>query len=86
VRSPFRPGQSTGWHYDDGPLYGFVEHGTLSHYYFGRASDGVYRAGSAIHEPAGPGDVYIGRNLVDTPLVLDVLHVLPRERRSPRTR
>ncbi|AOR36356.1 cupin [Streptomyces fodineus] len=71
------PGQSTGWHYHDGPLYGVVKQGTLSHFDATCASDGVYRTGSTIQEPAGPGHVHIGRNLGDTPLVLDVLYVLP---------
>ncbi|MGW4567349.1 cupin domain-containing protein [Streptomyces sp. NPDC004561] len=71
------PGQSTGWHYHDGPLYGFVKQGTLSHFDSSCASDGLYRAGSTIQEPAGSGHVHIGRNLGDTPLVLDVLYVLP---------
>ncbi|MGW2638070.1 cupin domain-containing protein [Streptomyces sp. NPDC001348] len=71
------PGQSTGWHYHDGPLYGFVKQGTLSHFDSGCAPDGVYRAGSTIQEPPGPDHVHIGRNLGDTPLVLDVLYVLP---------
>ncbi|MFF8865057.1 cupin domain-containing protein [Streptomyces sp. NPDC015139] len=71
------PGQSTGWHYHDGPLYGVVKQGTLSHFDSGCASDGVYRAGASIKEPAGPGNVHIGRNLGDVPVVLDVLYVLP---------
>ncbi|MFF7975949.1 cupin domain-containing protein [Streptomyces sp. NPDC007905] len=71
------PGQSTGWHYHDGPLFGFVKQGTLSHFDSTCASDGVYRAGATIQEPSGPGNVHIGRNLGDTPLVLDVLYVLP---------
>ncbi|MDV9171596.1 cupin domain-containing protein [Streptomyces sp. W16] len=71
------PGQATGWHYHDGPLYGIVKQGTLSHFDSGCASDGVYKAGSTIQEPAGSGNVHIGRNLGKTPLVLDVLYVLP---------
>ncbi|MEU6553559.1 cupin domain-containing protein [Streptomyces sp. NPDC046915] len=71
------PGQSTGWHYHDGPLYGFVKQGTLSHFDSACASDGVYRTGGTIQEPAGPDHVHIGRNLGDTALVLDVLYVLP---------
>ncbi|MBK3572367.1 cupin domain-containing protein [Streptomyces sp. MBT65] len=71
------PGQATGWHYHDGPLYGYVKQGTLSHFDSSCASDGVYRAGSPIQEPAGSGNVHIGRNLGNTPLVLDVLYVLP---------
>ncbi|MGW0916308.1 cupin domain-containing protein [Streptomyces sp. NPDC002784] len=71
------PGQGTGWHYHDGPLYAFVQEGTLSHFDSTCASDGVYPKGSFIEEPAGPGNVHIGRNLGDTAIVLDVLYVLP---------
>jgi quercetin dioxygenase-like cupin family protein len=71
------PGQATGWHYHDGPLYGVVEQGTLSHYDSTCETDGVYRAGDTIQEPAGGDYVHIGRNLGDTPLVLVVLYVLP---------
>ncbi|KUN01117.1 cupin [Streptomyces yokosukanensis] len=71
------PGQSTGWHFHDGPVYGVVKQGTLSHFDSGCTTDGVYRTGAVIQEPAGRGYVHIGRNLGDTPLVLDVLYVLP---------
>ena len=71
------PGQATGWHYHDGPLYGFVKQGTLSHYDSTCETDGVYRTGDRIQEPAGSDYVHIGRNLGDTPLVLVVLYVLP---------
>lgn len=71
------PGQATGWHYHDGPLYGYVKQGTLSHYDATCETDGVYRSGDSIQEPAGPDYVHIGRNLGDTPLVLVVLYVLP---------
>ncbi|MGW5330521.1 cupin domain-containing protein [Streptomyces sp. NPDC004014] len=73
------PGQGTGWHYHDGPLYGVVKQGTLSHFDSGCASDGVYRKGAAIQEPAGPDHVHIGRNLGTTPVVLEVLYVLPHD-------
>lgn len=71
------PGQSTGWHYHDGTLYGVVEHGTLSHFGSDCRADGVYTAGSGITEPAGANHVHIGRNLGTKPLVLDVLYVDP---------
>lgn len=70
-------GQSTGWHYHDGSLYGFVEKGTLSHFDSSCKSDGVYKAGSSLTEPSGSQHVHIGRNLGTTPIVLDVLYVLP---------
>ena len=71
------PGQGTGWHYHDGPLYGVVKQGTLSHFDSGCASDGVYRKGATIQEPSGPDRVHIGRNLGSIPVVLEVLYVLP---------
>ncbi|WP_326798986.1 cupin domain-containing protein [Streptomyces sp. NBC_01808] len=70
-------GQSTGWHFHDGTLYGYVEKGTLSHFDSTCKSDGVYEAGSALTEPSGAQNVHIGRNLGTTPVVLDVLYVLP---------
>ncbi|MFI0966343.1 cupin domain-containing protein [Streptomyces sp. NPDC021080] len=71
------PGQATGWHYHDGPLYGYVKQGTLSHYDSTCARDGLYRTGDSLTEPPGPGNVHIGRNLGKKPLILDVLYVLP---------
>lgn len=71
------PGQSTGWHYHDGTLYGFVELGTLSHFDSDCRPDGVYKAGSGLTEPSGANHVHIGRNLGKTDVVLDVLYVLP---------
>ena len=71
------PGQGTGWHYHDGPLYAVVQQGTLSHYDSTCASDGVYPKGSTIQEPAGADHVHLGRNLGDTAVVLEVLYVLP---------
>ncbi|MFG3253908.1 cupin domain-containing protein [Streptomyces sp. NPDC048172] len=70
-------GQSTGWHFHGGTLRGYVEKGTLSHFDSTCKSDGVYKAGDSLTEPPGPKNVHIGRNLGDTPVVLDVLYVLP---------
>ncbi|MGW1003821.1 cupin domain-containing protein [Streptomyces sp. NPDC002520] len=71
------PGQSTGWHYHDGPLYGYVRQGTLTHFHSDCTQDGLYRAGQSLREPSGPSEVHLGANLGDKPLVLDVLYVLP---------
>ncbi|MER5433306.1 cupin domain-containing protein [Streptomyces sp. NPDC002588] len=71
------PGQATGWHYHDGPVYAVVKEGTLTHFDSTCASDGVYRKGGVIQEPYGPSYVHIGRNLGSTPLVLEALYVLP---------
>lgn len=71
------PGQATGWHYHDGPVYAYVKQGTLTHYHADCAVDGVYPRGAALREPGGPSDVHLGRNLGDTTIVLEVLYVLP---------
>jgi quercetin dioxygenase-like cupin family protein len=71
------PGQATGWHYHDGTVYGWVKQGTLTHYHSDCTVDGVYPRGTVVREPGGPSDVHLGRNLGDTPLVLEVLYVLP---------
>ncbi|MFI7505003.1 cupin domain-containing protein [Streptomyces sp. NPDC049687] len=71
------PGQATGWHYHDGPVYGYVKQGTLSHYHADCAVDGVYPKGTTVREPGGPSDVHLGRNLGGTTLVLEVLYILP---------
>jgi quercetin dioxygenase-like cupin family protein len=71
------PGQATGWHYHDGLVYGYVKQGTLTHYHADCAVDGVYPQGTTLREPGGPSDVHLGRNLGDTPLVLEVFYVLP---------
>lgn len=71
------PGQSTGWHYHDGNLYGTVKQGTLSHFNATCNSDGVYQAGDSLTEPSSSKNTHIGRNLGTTPVILDVLYVLP---------
>ncbi|MEW9519330.1 cupin domain-containing protein [Streptomyces tubercidicus] len=72
-----QPGQSTGWHYHDGPVQGVVEQGVLSHFDATCKSDGTYASGDTITESSGPGYVHLGRNLGTTPLVLKVLYALP---------
>ncbi|WP_316775916.1 cupin domain-containing protein [Streptomyces sasae] len=71
------PGQTTGWHYHDGPVYGYVAKGTLSHFHSDCKEDGVYHKGGTVYESGGPGDVHLGANRGDTDLVLDVLYILP---------
>ncbi|MGW3963880.1 cupin domain-containing protein [Amycolatopsis sp. NPDC005003] len=70
-----QPGGYTGWHFHDGTLYAYVKSGTLTHNTADCSVDGVYRAGRAFTEE--PDLVHIGRNLGSTPLVLEVLYVLP---------
>ncbi|MFD9890544.1 cupin [Amycolatopsis sp. NPDC059027] len=71
------PGGSTGWHFHPGPVRGVVKQGVLSHHDSTCASDGVYHAGAVIAEQSGPGYVHIGRNLGETPVVLEVLYRNP---------
>ncbi|MEU2030569.1 cupin domain-containing protein [Nocardia amamiensis] len=70
------PGGSTGWHYHDGPVFGFIRAGTLTHP--GPDCDApVYRTGDFIYEPAGEWNVHIGQNLGADPLILDVVYAPP---------
>src|ERR1700730_18265005 len=71
------PGGSTGWHWHTGRLYGVIKAGTLTHNAADCSVDGVYPAGSGIFEPSGPDHVHIGRNVGDTPLVMQVLYIFP---------
>jgi quercetin dioxygenase-like cupin family protein len=71
------PGGSTGWHWHNGRLYGVIKEGTLTHNTSDCSVDGVYPAGSGVFEPSGPDRVHIGRNIGDTPLVLQILYILP---------
>ena len=71
------PGGSTGWHWHTGRLYGAIRQGTLTHNMADCSVDGIYPAGSGIFEPSGADHVHIGRNLGNTPVVLQVLYILP---------
>ncbi len=68
---------STGWHWHDGTLYAYVKQGTLTHTNSDCTTQDVYPAGSAFLEPAGDDHVHIGRNLGNTPVILEVVYVLP---------
>ncbi|MEU7789994.1 cupin domain-containing protein [Amycolatopsis sp. NPDC049159] len=70
-----QPGGYTGWHFHDGTLYAYVKAGTLTHNLADCSLDGVFGTGRAFTEK--PDQVHIGRNLGSTPLVLEVLYVLP---------
>ncbi len=70
------PGGSTGWHYHDGPVLGWMKSGTLTHL-DSDCSVTTYRTGQTIIEPQGADHVHIGRNDTTTPLVLDALYILP---------
>lgn len=78
-RITIAPGGDTGYHYHDGPVRAVVVAGTLTHYGADCRADRVYRPGEVIFEPAGPGNIHIGRNEGRTPLVLDALYILPAD-------
>jgi quercetin dioxygenase-like cupin family protein len=71
------PGGSTGWHHHNGTLYALVKEGTLTHTANTCKRDGLYTKGDMFIEPSGADHVHIGRNLGNTPVVLDVLYVDP---------
>jgi quercetin dioxygenase-like cupin family protein len=71
------PGGTTGWHFHRGTLYALVAKGTLTHSEADCTTMDVYPAGSAFVEPPGADHVHIGRNTGTTPVVLEVLYVLP---------
>lgn len=73
------PGGSTGWHYHDGQVFGVVRAGTLTH----PGPDCVpqiYATGAFINEPAGAANVHVGRNLGTSPLILDVVYLVPTDK------
>ncbi|MDQ3790162.1 MAG: cupin domain-containing protein [Actinomycetota bacterium] len=74
-RITIAPGGYTGWHFHDGTLYAYVRQGTLTRTMADCVTTEVSPAGSTIVEH--PVHVHIGRNLGATPVVLDVLYVLP---------
>ncbi|WP_082080483.1 cupin domain-containing protein [Williamsia herbipolensis] len=70
------PGGTTGWHFHDGRLIGIVKQGTLTHP-GADCKPVVYRQGQLIVEPEGEKNTHVGRNLTSSPVVLDVLYLLP---------
>jgi len=72
-----QPGGSTGWHWHDGTLYAYVEHGTLTHTDSDCTTTQVYNERPSFTEASGAGNVHIGRNLGTTPVTLNVLYVNP---------
>lgn len=70
------PGGTTGWHYHDGPVVGFVGAGTLTH----PGPDCVpqiFRTGDVINEPSGVANTHVGRNLGTVRVVLYVAYLEP---------
>ena len=70
------PGESTGWHYHDGPLLAAVRSGTLTQYDADGAAT-VRAAGECFVERPGPDHVHVGVNLGCEPVELVVTYVIP---------
>ena len=71
-----RPGGSTGWHFHPGRLIAVVRSGTLTRYEADCRAH-TYRAGQALVEPSGAGQVHLGRNLGVVPVVLYATYLTP---------
>jgi quercetin dioxygenase-like cupin family protein len=71
-----QPGDSTGWHYHDGRVFGVVREGTLTRT-MKDCSVVVSPEGSAVTEDSGADHTHIGRNLGPGPLVLWVDYIEP---------
>lgn len=70
------PGGSTGWHFHDGPVFGIIRAGTLTHPGPDCVAP-VFHTGDFIYEPEGDWNIHIGRNLGPDPLILDVVYAPP---------
>jgi quercetin dioxygenase-like cupin family protein len=66
------PGQQTGWHEHDVPMYGYVLEGTLSVEYATGVTN-LYEAGSAIMEAEGV--MHNGTNTGDGPMRVLVVYI-----------
>ncbi|ORA11839.1 hypothetical protein BST16_18425 [Mycobacterium asiaticum DSM 44297] len=71
------PGGRIGWHWHRGTVIAAVKEGTLYHYGSDCSLDGIYRAGESFVEPSGADHVHDGRNLGATPVVLEVMYIIP---------
>ncbi|WP_299569095.1 cupin domain-containing protein [uncultured Williamsia sp.] len=76
-RITIAPGGTTGWHFHDGRIVGIVESGTLTHP-GADCKPVTYRTGQVILEPEGRANTHRGQNLTTTPVVLDVVYLLPK--------
>jgi quercetin dioxygenase-like cupin family protein len=72
-----KPGGSIGWHSHRGTAIAVVKEGTLYHYGSDCGVDAVYGAGDSFIEPSGSAHVHDGRNFGTTPVVIEVLYVIP---------
>lgn len=71
------PGGSTGWHWDEGVQYIYIEQGSLTHNDATCTTTDVLSQNTSFEEPGGADAVQIERNLGTVPLVMDVLTAVP---------
>jgi quercetin dioxygenase-like cupin family protein len=77
VRLTIPPGGSTGWHSHDASVLVAVEKGTATFYDADDPRCTPHRFDPGMGTPEVPGHVHITRNEGDTPLVLDVVFLVP---------
>ncbi|MDS1271050.1 cupin domain-containing protein [Lipingzhangella sp. LS1_29] len=70
------PGESTGWHYHQGPVLIVVQSGKLKHTMKSGETQHITE-GSAFIEPFGEEASHIGYNEMRTPLILYAAYLLP---------
>ncbi|MEV0946735.1 cupin domain-containing protein [Rhodococcus sp. NPDC049939] len=75
-RIEIAPGGTTGWHYHDGPVYGFVESGELTRTLHD-CTTAVSTPGQVVIEGHGSDQVHVGDNLGSAPVVLLALYAEP---------
>jgi quercetin dioxygenase-like cupin family protein len=77
VKLTIQPGGNGGWHSHDASVLVAVEKGTATSYHGDdpKCIPHVYPAGTGV--PESPGHVHIVRNEGNTPLVLDVVFLIP---------
>ncbi|AOW92690.1 cupin [Rhodococcus sp. WMMA185] len=75
-RIAIAPGGTTGWHYHDGPVYAYVESGTLTRT-LQDCTIVTTTKGQTVAEGHGSNQVHMGANLGTAPLVLLALYVQP---------
>lgn len=75
-RVTIEPGGSTGWHYHDHDVRGYVCHGTLTCYSAACSVGGVYRTGETILERGGTDNVHLALNLGPGAVGLFIVQVM----------
>ena len=75
--STIEPGAAIGWHWHRGTVFAVVKEGTLHHFRKDCPVDAVYKPGDSFLELSGDDNVHDGRNFGTTPVVLEVMYIVP---------